>query len=58
MAYLVLYEVVRKEDSVGHVFWRVQKKMKPPFLGTYEKFRRKKDAEARCLELNNQFNKV
>lgn len=58
MSYLILYEVVRHETPSGKIVWRVQKKMKPPFLGTYEVFNRLKDAKAHCLGLNNKFNKA
>lgn len=50
----MFFEWIREIDSFGKLRWIVRRKMKPPFLGSYEIFKRKKDAVARCEYLNKR----
>ena len=51
---ILFFEWVRDVNSFGKVRWIVRRKMKPPFLGSYETLERKKDAVARCDYLNKR----
>lgn len=55
--YLKVFEVVRHTTQKDEVVWRVQRKMKPPFFGTYTPFKSKKAAELFCNQENDRFNK-
>ena len=58
MSYVLIYECVRKVNRFDEPEWHVRRRMKPPFFGSYEIFKRKKDALTRTKLLNDQFNKV
>lgn len=58
VGYLKVFEVVRHTNQKDEVVWRVQRKMKPPFFGTYTPFKSKKAAELFCKQENDRFNKV
>ena len=56
MSYVLIYECVRKVNRFDEPEWHVRRRMKPPFFGSYEVFKRKKEALSRNKFLNDKFN--